>query len=79
MAQSTPTLCTLPASVLAEASVYVGEPELAALLGASRALHLALHAHPDADAAVWCPHLGASVQVGEFVSIEKRGWLSEGS
>ena len=46
------TLCTLPASVLAEASVYVGEPELAALLGASRALHLALHAHPDADAAV---------------------------
>ena len=49
MAQSTPTLCTLPASVLAEASVYVGEPELAALLGASRALHLALHAHPDAE------------------------------
>ena len=26
---------------------------------------------PSFGAAVWCPHLGASVQVGEFVSIEK--------
>ena len=30
---------------------------------------------PSFGAAVWCPHLGASVQVGEFVSIEKsRGF-----